>query len=114
MRRRRSRPNASSSEALSRLTATLESTADGILVVSTDGRITGSNRRFAEIWHLPEELVAEQSNAAALAFALDQLTDPSPPSAKRSGDPSRRNTRASTFWSSGTAGWWNGPAGRNG
>ncbi len=64
------------SEALSRLTATLESTADGILVVSTDGRITGSNRRFAEIWHLPEELVAEQSNAAALAFALDQLTDP--------------------------------------
>ena len=64
------------SEALSRLTATLESTADGILVVSTDGRITGSNRRFAEIWHLPEELVAEQNNAGALAFALDQLTDP--------------------------------------
>ena len=54
----------------------MESTADGILVVSTDGRITGSNRRFAEIWHLPEELVAEQNNATALAFALDQLTDP--------------------------------------
>ncbi|HEY8702099.1 MAG TPA: PAS domain S-box protein, partial [Arthrobacter sp.] len=34
-------------DALSLLGATLESTADGILVVTADGRIAGSNERFA-------------------------------------------------------------------
>jgi len=37
-------------DALSLLSATLESTADGILVVTADGRIAGSNERFASMW----------------------------------------------------------------
>jgi diguanylate cyclase (GGDEF)-like protein/PAS domain S-box-containing protein len=64
------------SEALSRLTATLDSTADGILVVDTAGKITDFNRRFTEIWGLPHNAVARQDDLATLDFALDQLTDP--------------------------------------
>ena len=64
------------SEALSRLTATLDSTADGILVVDTAGRITDFNGRFAEIWGLPHDAVARQDDLATLAYALDQLSDP--------------------------------------
>ncbi len=64
------------SAALSRLTATLDSTADGILVVDMAGKITDFNRRFAEIWGLPETRLARRAGLATLAFALDQLTDP--------------------------------------
>ena len=64
------------SEALSRLTATLDSTADGILVVDTAGKITDFNGRFAEIWGLPPDAVARQDDLATLAYALDQLHDP--------------------------------------
>jgi diguanylate cyclase (GGDEF)-like protein/PAS domain S-box-containing protein len=63
-------------EALSRLTATLDSTADGILVVDTDGKITDFNRQFVEIWGIPDDAVARKDDVATLEFALDQLTDP--------------------------------------
>ena len=62
--------------ALSLLTATLESTADGILVVDTDGRITSVNSRFAQMWHLPASVLDSRDDGAAIAFVLDQLTDP--------------------------------------
>ncbi|MGZ4780083.1 MAG: PAS-domain containing protein, partial [Thermoanaerobaculia bacterium] len=42
---------------LSLLQSTLDSTADGILVVDTHGRIATFNRRFAEMWRLPAEIV---------------------------------------------------------
>ncbi|HET7722303.1 MAG TPA: ATP-binding protein [Acidimicrobiales bacterium] len=56
------------------LAATLDATADGVLVVDPDGRITSFNRRFTEMWRLPEE-VLEAGDAAALASVLDQLAD---------------------------------------
>ncbi len=37
------------------LQATLESTADGILVIDLDGRIVHFNRRFADFWQLSDE-----------------------------------------------------------
>ena len=40
-------------EALSLLSATLESTADGILVVGGDGRIAGVNNQFVSMWGVP-------------------------------------------------------------
>ena len=40
------------SETLSLLTATLDSTADGILVLDNEGTITGFNGRFSEIWRI--------------------------------------------------------------
>jgi PAS domain S-box-containing protein len=61
---------------LSLLTATLESTADGILVVDSAGRITSFNGRFAELWRLPAPILAAGDDAAAIAFARDQVADP--------------------------------------
>ena len=61
---------------LSLLAATLESTADGILVVDTTGRITSFNSRFVELWHLPDRIVATRDDAATIAFGMEQLADP--------------------------------------
>ena len=62
--------------ALSLLKATIESTADGLLVVDTEGRIVSFNRRFVEMWRIPELIVASRDDNQALAFVLDQLKDP--------------------------------------
>jgi diguanylate cyclase (GGDEF)-like protein/PAS domain S-box-containing protein len=62
--------------ALSLLTATLDATADGILVVDTDGRITSSNRRFIEMWRLPTSILDSGDDSAAVSFVLDQVTNP--------------------------------------
>ncbi len=61
-------------ETLSLLAATLDATADGVLVVDPAGRITSFNRRFTEMWRLPEE-VLQAGDSAALAWVLDQLAD---------------------------------------
>jgi diguanylate cyclase (GGDEF)-like protein/PAS domain S-box-containing protein len=61
---------------LSLLEATLESTADGILVVDNSGAIVGRNRKFQEMWRIPDEVVASGDDERALAFACGQLADP--------------------------------------
>jgi PAS domain S-box-containing protein len=63
-------------QTLSMLTATLESTADGILVVDNSGRVSSFNSRFAEMWRLPESILAARDDAATISFVLDQLTSP--------------------------------------
>ena len=63
-------------EAMSLLSATLESTADGILVVGGDGRIAGVNNQFVSMWGIPRELLATQNDDAVLGFVVDQLVDP--------------------------------------
>jgi PAS domain S-box-containing protein len=59
-----------------RLRATLESTADGILVVDAKGKVTAWNGKFAEMWRVPETLIAEQSDEKLVAYVLSQLKDP--------------------------------------
>lgn len=61
---------------LSLLTATLESTTDGILVVDGEGKIVSFNRNFVEMWRIPESIIASRNDNQALAFVLDQLKDP--------------------------------------
>ena len=58
---------------VSLLRATLESTADGILVVDRKGRIVSYNRRFADMWGIPEDALAHQDYKRALAYILKQL-----------------------------------------
>jgi PAS domain S-box-containing protein len=58
------------------LRATLESTADGILVVNKEGKISHSNRRFAKMWHLPDELLHIDDDTKLRNYVLDQLVDP--------------------------------------
>ena len=62
--------------ALSLLQATLDSTADGILVVDTEGKITGFNDRFAAMWKLPDGLLAAGDDSPAITYVLDQLLYP--------------------------------------
>ncbi len=56
--------------------ATLESTADGILVVNLQGQIVSSNQKFRDQWRLSEEVIASKNDDQALAYVLDQLTHP--------------------------------------
>jgi two-component system, cell cycle sensor histidine kinase and response regulator CckA len=58
------------------LQATLDATADGILVVDRDGAMTVFNERFLALWSLPRELVVAGDSEAVIAAVLDQLADP--------------------------------------
>ena len=57
------------------LRATLESTADGILVTDLQGAIRGCNRLFAELWSLPSELLTQRDDAAIHAWMREQVQD---------------------------------------
>jgi two-component system cell cycle sensor histidine kinase/response regulator CckA len=61
---------------LSLLHATLESTADGILVVDNDGRITGWNKKFAAMWKIPLEVLETGDDARVIESVLSQLVEP--------------------------------------
>jgi len=61
---------------LSLLNATLDSTADGILVVDNSGRITSFNRSFTEMWRVPESILDTRDDAVALQSVLDQVAEP--------------------------------------
>jgi PAS domain S-box-containing protein len=61
---------------LSLLNATLESTTDGVLVINRDGKIERCNRKFVQMWRIPESIIASGADNQALAFVLDQLMDP--------------------------------------
>ena len=63
-------------QSLSLLRATLESTADGILVVDSDGKIVSFNSKFLEMWHIPAPVIASRDDEQALAFVMAQLKDP--------------------------------------
>jgi two-component system cell cycle sensor histidine kinase/response regulator CckA len=56
--------------------AVLESTADGLLVVDREGRIVSFNRRFAEMWRLPDDVLSSGDDERALAAVLGQLREP--------------------------------------
>ncbi|MCU1547477.1 MAG: diguanylate cyclase [Arthrobacter sp.] len=62
--------------AVSLLDATLETTADGILVVSLEGQITGINDQYLKLWGMPPELLAAEDPAALVNFIAGQLISP--------------------------------------
>jgi PAS domain S-box-containing protein len=63
-------------ESLSLYRTTLESTADGILVIDPRGRIVSFNQKFLKMWRIPEEVILNRDDDEALAYVLDQLADP--------------------------------------
>ncbi len=58
------------------LQATFESTDDGILVTDLSGRISAFNRRFAQIWALPEHLLTERQDDAVYDWMRHSVVDP--------------------------------------
>ncbi len=61
---------------LSLLRATLESTADGILVVDNSGAVVGHNQKFLDLWSIPAEVLATRDDATLIASVLGQVRDP--------------------------------------
>jgi PAS domain S-box-containing protein len=58
------------------LRATLESTADGILVVDLNGKILSFNQKMTEMFGVPAEIFASGDDDKAITAALDQLANP--------------------------------------
>ncbi len=63
-------------QSISLLTATLESTADGILVVDKDGKVSSVNNKFLSMWRIPGSLATLGDDDKLLTFVLGQLKDP--------------------------------------
>jgi PAS domain S-box-containing protein len=68
-------PVAWSEPSASLLRATLEATADGILVVDRDGGVITYNQRFLEMWRIPPEVARRSRNDDLLAFVRHQVCD---------------------------------------
>ncbi len=57
------------------LKATLESTADGILVVDNHGKIVEFNSKFVEMWNIPHNILESKKDADLISFVKGQLRD---------------------------------------
>ncbi|MGL5805120.1 MAG: ATP-binding protein, partial [Xenococcaceae cyanobacterium] len=58
------------------LKAQQEAALDGILVVDEHQKIVSFNQRFCELWQIPEELIAANSDRQLLTHVLSQLAQP--------------------------------------
>lgn len=56
--------------------AQAEASPDGMLVVSPEGEMVATNRRFAEVWGFPEGVVESGNDEVALNAALARVADP--------------------------------------
>jgi PAS domain S-box-containing protein len=61
---------------VSTLTATLEATADGILVGDREGKVSALNRRFLALWRLPADIGPGADIRQLAEGVRDQLQDP--------------------------------------
>ncbi|WNG28246.1 PAS domain-containing protein [Cystobacter fuscus] len=61
---------------VSLLRATLESTADGVVVVDQRRRVTAYNRRFLELWRMPDEFKKDWDGEKMLRYALTLVQHP--------------------------------------
>ncbi|HEX9094343.1 MAG TPA: PAS domain S-box protein [Coriobacteriia bacterium] len=72
----RAREHEQLSLALSVTDAVLESVDSGVLVVGIDGKTLRTNRKFAELWRIPDDVLASNGDAALLAHVAGELSDP--------------------------------------
>jgi diguanylate cyclase (GGDEF)-like protein/PAS domain S-box-containing protein len=62
-------------QSMSLLQATLESTADAILVVDLNNIWGLYNQQFIDLWHITDEIMAAKDDSAALSYVLNQIED---------------------------------------
>jgi PAS domain S-box-containing protein len=72
----RRRAQHEASRTFSLLRATLESTADGILVVDVNGKILSFNQKMADMWGVAPDIFASGDDEAAINAAVANLTHP--------------------------------------
>jgi two-component system, cell cycle sensor histidine kinase and response regulator CckA len=64
-------------ESETQLRVILESTTDGIMAVDSSGeKVIKANRRFGDLWQIPQSLIDAGDNRALRNFVLKQLSDP--------------------------------------
>jgi len=61
---------------VSLLRATLEATADGLLVIDREGKVVAHNKSFLTMWRLPRHLLEARADEPMLEAAADQLEQP--------------------------------------
>ncbi|HUJ13517.1 MAG TPA: EAL domain-containing protein [Thermoanaerobaculia bacterium] len=62
--------------AVTLLQSTLDSTADGILVIGQDGRALTWNQRFADLWGIPAESIEAEDDHELIGQLVEQLVNP--------------------------------------
>lgn len=63
-------------QSLSLLQSAFDSTADGLLVVDSAGRVRAYNQRFLSLWRVPPAVAALRDDDRLLDHVRDQLLDP--------------------------------------
>jgi len=69
----RKRSETALKESISLLNATIESTADGILVVDHNGKITLYNQKFVDMWNIPTEILKSKDDEPVLYSVINQV-----------------------------------------
>ena len=62
-------------ESSSLLATTLESTSDGIFVADLSGKILTYNKKFLDLWAIPESIIEGRDEEVVAAYIEDQLID---------------------------------------
>lgn len=63
-------------KAFSLLTAALESTADGLLVVDTSRKIISYNQIFLSMWSIPDSIIKTDDDIATIGSVIHQIKNP--------------------------------------
>ncbi|WED43949.1 bifunctional diguanylate cyclase/phosphodiesterase [Legionella cardiaca] len=63
-------------KSLSLLRATLESTADGIMMVNGKGQVVDWNQKFVEMWRIPSYMLESGTESIGFEYILEQLSNP--------------------------------------
>src|SRR2546423_5879626 len=71
----RGRPTSTLRTTIAILKAQQEATLDGILVVDANGRVLSYNRRFLEIWGIPEEVASNATDQRLLTYAAEKVAN---------------------------------------
>jgi len=63
-------------KSLSLIEATLECSENGILVIDDQGKLVKANKKFAQQWHIPDELIDSGDDERMLRHIFSQLIEP--------------------------------------